>query len=732
MRFFRRLLSALVTLSLVFGFLSAAAGVGYIKHISPQLPDHNSLATWKPSEGTTILARDNTVLGVHATERREFVPLAQIPTVVQNAFLAAEDGKYWRHSGIDFLAIARAAISNFRSSDRPEGGSTITQQVIKNVLLSSERTIDRKLKEAILAFRANRDVGKEKILEIYLNEIYFGSGAYGISVAAKTYFGKEINQLTLSEAALLAGLPKAPSAANPFTNPLRAAERRNYVLNRMETEGFITAADHSAALQTRLPSKSDATAGSLSKPDPAMWYPQETVRRHLLETLGADKLYGAGGNVRTTFDPNLQRVVHAELRKALVEQDRKSGWRGSLGSVRISSLDWNSDALQPPAGSEDWVIGVIASVGREISLMTNDGSISVPSSGFSWATGKKKLSSILSVGDVVLIGDLGNGPELVQIPEVQGAVVIMDPRNGEVLAMDGGFSHELSEFNRATQAKRQTGSVFKPIVYLAAMEKGYNAMSPILDSPIAIDQGPGLSDWRPESGNDGGLGLITLRQALEKSRNMSTVRLLYDIGMPAVIDLSHRIGLNIPDDAGYTTALGTAEATPLEMAKAYSAFANGGRRVDPIFVSSDTPIELPQIVDPLAAAKLTSILEGVPSHGTAARSFSKFGRPVAAKTGTTNDARDTWLAAYGPEFVAIGWIGRDDRKPLSKGSSGSGSVAFMVRNILEKADGILKFAGFSIPANASTVTVDRRTGMPDNNGDVIEIVSEEDGYDVHQ
>lgn len=728
MRFFRKLFATFFVFSFLTILLAAAGGIGYVKHITPKLPDHLALKGWKPSEGTTILGRDGSVLGVHAAERREFVPLSDIPVQVQNAFLAAEDGKYWSHSGIDILAIARAAMANFQSNDRPEGGSTITQQVIKNVLLNSERTLDRKFKEAILAVRADRDLGKEKILEIYLNEIYFGAGAYGVAVASMTYFDKTLDQLTLPEAALLAGLPKAPSAANPFINPQRAAERRNYVLTRMEVEGFISADDRIAASNSALPQKGVSEHRS-TQADPAMWYPQETVRRSLLETIGSDRLYKNGGTVTTTIDPTLQKIVHLELRRGLVDQDRKTGWRGPISKVDPSTVDWTSPALQAPAGSEDWQVAIITNVTKSLVLQSQTGPIELPRSHVEWAVGKRKLSAVFSVGDVVLVGDVGRGSELVQVPDIQGAVVIMDPRKGSVLAMDGGFSHETSEFNRATQAKRQTGSVFKPIVYLAAIEEGYDAMSPILDSPIAIDQGAGLADWRPESGNDGGLGLITLRLALEKSRNMSTVRLLYDLGMPTVIDLIRRLGLNISDDAGYTMALGTSEATPLEMAQVYSSFANGGYRVTPTFLSGQMSDPISS-VDPIATAKLTSILEGVVTHGTARRAFAGFKKPVAAKTGTTNDARDIWLAAYGPEFVVVGWMGRDDHKPLAKGSSGSGSVATMVRNILEKADGNLIFADFSIPANAQTLRVDRATGMPDNNGNVLEILTEEVGHDI--
>lgn len=704
-------------------FISAATAIAYVKEVAATLPDHMVLADWRPARGTAILARDGTLLGEHASERREFVPLASIPRIVVDAFVAAEDGSYWEHKGVDPSAVARAALSNLASAPgtRPEGGSTITQQVVKNVILSPERTFDRKVREALLAMRADRDVGKGRILEIYLNEIYFGAGAYGVGAAAKTYFGKDLGEIGLAEAALLAGLPKAPSAANPFTNPVRARERRAYVLGRMADEGYVSREEAVAAAEEPLPS---GAAKAASSADPASWYAQEAVRRILVREVGAERVNRHGADVVTTIHPDVQKAAHAALRTGLVAEDRRSGWRGPLARGVALPPDWSSPALAAPDGAEDWRVAVVAEAGRDARLLTPDGEATLSGHSLAWATRRQRADAILAPGDAVLVGDLGRGLELVQVPEVQGALVALDPQTGGVLALSGGFSHETSEFDRATQARRQTGSAFKPFVYLAALEMGYDAMSPVLDAPIAIDQGPGLGDWRPSGGSGGGLGLITIRRSLEMSRNMSTVRLLHDVGIEKVADTAARAGLSLPRNAPYSMALGALEATPLEIAAAYAALANGGRRVAPAFFlgEEDDALAREPDLDPVAVAQLASILEGVPAAGTARRAFEGFGHRIAAKTGTTNEARDAWLAAYAPGLVAVGWVGRDDHRPLAKGAGGGATAAPMVRDFLDRVAHVVDFGEFTLPAGAAAVLADRESGIPDEDGDVVEIV----------
>lgn len=720
----RTLVAGTTVTAAALAFLIAGVSVSYVKQVSQTLPDHMTLAEWKPAEGTVILTRDGGVMGTHAAENRQFTPLQEIPKLVVDAFIAAEDGKYWDHSGIDPTAIVRAALSNLKAGTgtRPEGGSTITQQVVKNVILTSERTLDRKLREALIALRADRDIGKYRILEIYLNEIYFGSGAYGVAAAAETYFGKKLDELNVAEAALLAGLPKAPSAANPFVNPVKAAGRREYVLNRMLKEGFISQDDLYHAVNVPLPTRHE---GKHEEAGHAFWYPQEAVRRILLSKLGADGLYRGGREIGTTIDRSLQLVVHEELRKGLVSEDRKSGWRGPIARGVPVDADFSASVLSPPPGAEDWLVGLVVEAGRDARVRTRTGEIILQGRDLGWATSKKRADAVLAAGDVVLVADLGNGHELVQVPEVQGAVVVLDPRTGGILALDGGFSGQISEFNRATQAKRQTGSAFKPFVYLAAMELGYDAMSPLLDAPIAIEQGPGKGDWRPESAS-AGQGLITLRRSLEQSRNMSTVRLLYDIGMESVSSIAGKLGFPIPEGASFSMALGATEATPLELATAYAALANGGRPISPtFFLAEETDIaQVEPQIDPIAVAQLSSVLEGVVTSGTARRAFEGFAGRLAAKTGTTNDARDAWLAAYGPDFVAVAWIGRDDHKPLPKGAGGGSTAAPIIRSILDRAGRSISFGEFMLPFGATTILADRDSGLPSEGGNVVEIVRE--------
>lgn len=716
----RTMASGLCTAAALSAFLGAAVSVSYVKQVSATLPDLAPLASWTPQEGTAVTGSDGSSIGGFASQRTEFTALRDIPATVVQAFLAAEDAKYWTHRGIDPAAIARAALANVSSAGgRPEGGSTITQQVIKNVMLTPERTFSRKLREALLAVRADRVIGKDRMLEIYLNEIYLGAGAYGVAAAAKTYFGKPLGELDLAEAALLAGLPKAPSAANPFVSPARARSRRDYVLGRMLDEGYVGEAQYRAAVQSSVP----VQPAVRQEDNPAFAYPREAIRRLLLVRMGHDGLYGKGAPVRSTIDGALQEVVHRELRRGLVAADRKSGWHGTLARGVPMPLDWSSPALAPPPGAEGWEVGVVADAGRDARVLTRGGEVTVTGKSLEWASSGGKAGQVLRPGDAILI----DGSEAVQVPEVQGAVVLLDPRDGAILAMDGGFSFETSEFDRASQARRQTGSAFKPFVYLAALEMGYNGASPVLDAPIALDQGAGQGEWRPEEGS-AGLGLITLRKSLEQSRNMSTVRLLYEIGIGPVAAAAKAAGFPFPDDPGYATALGTAEATPLELAQSYAFLANGGHAVRPtLFADEARDVRgAPPSYDPVAIAQLTSILEGVPVAGTASRAFKGFGRRIAAKTGTTNESKDAWLAAYAPNLVAVAWVGRDGGGPLPKGATGGNMAAPIVRGVLDGVGDMVDVGDFSLPEGAATLRVDRETGMPDESGDVTEIVRKGD------
>jgi penicillin-binding protein 1A len=725
MNFARTFLAGTAILTLLVGFAAVGTGIAYVRKIEPTLPDIQSVIDWRPKEGTTILAVDGTVLGVHASEFRKYVPYGEIPPLVVNAFVAAEDGQFWSHKGVNPVAMARALLTNLKGG-RVLGASTISQQVVKNILLTPERTIDRKIKEALLAIKVDKVIGKQKIVEIYLNESYLGEGAYGVAAAAKTYFGKDVSELTVSEAAVLAALPQAPSVVNPVKNMTRTLERRNYVLGRMLAEGYIDNETYGKAVaETVVVTRGWKEAAR--ETEYAFRSPEEAVRRALVSSLGSERVYKDGGTVRTTVDPDLQRISHRELRIGLVHEDRRSGWQGPLASGVGFPVNWDDEALAPPPGAEDWKVGVVAEAGRDAIVETRDGQVTVTAATLSW-TSRKKASSLLKRGDAVLIGDLGNGPEIVSIPRVQGAVVVLDPASGAIRALDGGFSAEESEFNRATQAKRQTGSVFKSFVYLSALEMGFDAMSPILDRPIAIEQGPGLADWRPTS-HDAGLGLISLRRSLELSRNESTVRLVYDLGLDQVAETARRAGIRLPEKLTYSMALGTAETTPLNVAEAYATLANGGHHIQPTFVPAEGPVSLegrPPEFDPIAVAQLSSILEGVTYAGTARNAFDGFDKPISAKTGTTDQSKDAWFASYGPRFVLVVWVGRDDSKPLAKGAAGGVTAGRIARGILDHGSSDFQFDPFELPDGTDTVVADRATGLPDEKGDVVEIVRTEE------
>jgi penicillin-binding protein 1A len=717
----RTLLAGISILFVAACILVAATVMSYLQELSPTLPDLSEISSWRPSEGTKIVAADGSLLGVHSRQQRQFAAIDGIPKIVVDAFVAAEDRNYWRHSGIDPTALVRAALGNLRrhAGERPEGGSTITQQVVKNLVVGSERTMSRKVREAILAMRADRHVGKKRMLEIYLNEIYLGSGAYGVAAAAKVYFGKSLDELVPAEAAVLAGLPKSPGGADPNKNLERATERRNYVLGRMRADNVIPEEVYRTAVSTQLrvvPIERETSNIAF-----ANWYADEEIRRRLLVTQGSERFYGKGGVVESTIRPEMQALAHSSLRKGLVREDRRDGWKGPLARGVKFPINWNDDRLSAPKGAEDWRVGVVSEVGAGVKLATKAGFLSLPAHAFAW-TGRARGDQLLRQGDVVLVGDLGGGYELQQIPDVQGAVVMLDPKTGDVLSLVGGFSGENSKFNRATQARRQTGSAFKPFVYLSAIELGYDGTSPVLDAPVVIEQGPGQKDWRPQDASGGGLGLITLRKSLELSRNMSTVRLLLDIGIDAARSTASRAGFNLPDKIPFSMALGALEASPLEVASAYATIANAGTRMPYRFLKKEETVASP-VIDPVPASQITSILRGVVSEGTARRAFSGFSRPLAAKTGTTNGARDVWFVAYGPRIVIATWIGRDDFRPLHKGASGGGTAAPIAREILDGI-GDENFDEFPLPAGAEEVTVDGESGQRSEKGRIIEIVKD--------
>ncbi|MBE0704489.1 MAG: penicillin-binding protein 1A, partial [Afipia sp.] len=701
-----------------------------------------------------------------------------IPKRVINSFLAAEDKNFYEHGGIDFTGMARAALlyaQNYGSNRRPQGASTITQQVAKNFLLTNEVSFTRKIKEALLAMRIERTYSKEKILELYLNEIYLGLGAYGIAAASLVYFDKSVNELTIAEAAYLAALPKAPAQLHPVRNHDRAVERRNYVIDRLAENGWIKPAEAAAARKEPLvvTSRSNATHVFAGE------YFAEEVRRDIFERYGEKKLYEGGLSVRATLDPKLQVIARQAMVKGLVNYDESVGWRGPVTKIDISG-DWGIKLAEVKSLSDvsPWrmavvleandqsarigfqpgrVLGGAVSKARDTGLVTMDGvRWAKAASGPTRYKAPTKVTQVLTPGDVVyvdpLLGKDGKVVEgqyrLRQIPEVSGGMIVMDPNTGRVLAMSGGFSFDQSQFNRATQAYRQPGSSFKPIVYSTALDNGYTPSSIVVDAPIEIDQGSG-NVWRPENYSTGKYyGPQTLRFGLEHSVNNMTVRLAQDIGMPIIGEYAKRFGVydELPNYLSY--ALGAGETTVMRMVTAYSMIANGGKRVKATLIDRiqdrfghtiykhdqrecrgcDAPEgwhnqpeptlidRREQVLDPMTAYQITSMMEGVVQRGTATV-VREVGKPIAGKTGTTNEEKDAWFVGFSPNIVVGLYIGYDKPKPLGRGGTGGHLAAPIAKDFLKVALADKPAVPFRVPAGIKLVRVDLKSGMRAGPGD---------------
>jgi penicillin-binding protein 1A len=763
-------------------FLTATAIAGfYVWTASRDLPDYERLARYEPPVMTRIHAADGTLMAEYARERRIFVPINVIPKVVIQAFLAAEDKRFYEHGGLDFKGIARALIKNIqRRGKRAEGASTITQQVAKNLLLSSERTFDRKLKEAILAIRMERTFKKEQILELYLNEIYLGMNSYGVAAAALNYFNKELANLTLEEAAYLAALPKGPTNYHPFRKKAEATERRNWVLDQMAENGFITVEQARAAKAKPLTVNIRPFGTQIYAAD----YFAEEVRRKLIEMYGEDGLYGSsertgtgkevngGLSVRTTLDPKLQKIGRRVLIDGLVAFDReKGGWRGPFNQKHIDiSGNWGVplSEIEIPTDLAPWRLAVVLKVERSKAVVglrprrAPDGSLAtdreereIAFDEVKWAkvNGKapKAVTDVLNPGDVIWVApknpDQPDGVwSLMQIPEVGGGLIALDPHTGKVYAVVGGFSFSQSQFDRALQARRQPGSSYKPFVYAAALDNGYKSTSIVLDAPIEIDQGPGKEIWTPKN-YDGmsSLGPSTLRVGIEKSRNQMTVRLAQDMGMPLIVEYSKRFGVYDDLLPVLAMSLGAGETTLAKLAAGYASFVNGGKQVKYTLIdriqdrwgktiwrydgqracpdcnakkwegqSEPTlpPDDRKQIIDPHTAYQITSMMEGVVLRGTAQvvkRILPNV--PVAGKTGTTNDEKDAWFVGFTPDLVVGVFLGYDTPRPMGKGMTGGHVAAPIFANFLKAALADKPAVPFRPPPNIKLVRVSLRTGL---------------------
>ncbi|MEZ2130340.1 MULTISPECIES: penicillin-binding protein 1A [unclassified Sinorhizobium] len=751
-------------------FLIVAVGVAvYISGVSRDLPDYAVLNSYAPPVATRVHAGNGALMAEYARERRLFLPIQAIPDRVKAAFLSAEDKNFYNHPGVDLGGLARAIIvnvQNFGSGRRPVGASTITQQVAKNFLLTSDQTIDRKIKEAILSFRIEQAYSKDKILELYLNEIFFGLNSYGIAGASLTYFNKSVTELTIAEAAYLASLPKGPANYHPFRHPDAALERRNWVIDRMVENGYVSQSDGAEAKKQPLGVTARNTGPSLFASD----YFAEAVRRQLIEQYGEKTLYEGGLSVRTSLDPQLQLYARKALQDGLVTYDERRGFRGPVKQIDIST-DWGPALADVPplADVPEWQLAVVLAVaddsvdiglrpvkdaGGKVAAERNRGVIRADDMKWAYrsAAGDRKTArspgGVLSPGDVVYVEKLGDGNSyrLRQPPKVQGGMVVMDPKTGRVLAMVGGFSYAQSEFNRATQAMRQPGSSFKPFVYAAAMDNGYTPASVIMDAPIEIVSGGQV--WRPENyGGEVG-GPSTLRFGIENSRNLMTVRLANDLGMNIVAEYAERFGIYDHMLPVLAMSLGSGETTVLRMVSAYSVIANGGKQIKPTLIdriqdrygrtilrhddrvcencnagdwqNQEEPNVVDnreQVLDPMTAYQITSMMQGVITRGTAAGKIKLDDRDVAGKTGTTNDEKDAWFIGFTPDIVAGVYMGYDTPTPLGRGGTGGALSAPIFNEFMQEAIKTIPPSKFVIPQGMNLMPINRKTGMAAAEGD---------------
>ncbi|MEM7302196.1 MAG: penicillin-binding protein 1A [Pseudomonadota bacterium] len=760
-------------------FLLIAGGVTwYVSGLTKDLPDYEVLSRYEPPVTTRIHAASGDLMREYAHEKRLYLPIQAMPDLLKQAFLSAEDKNFYQHEGIAWASLAKAAFDYGKgklegSGVRARGASTITQQVAKNFLLTRDRNVDRKIKEAILSMRIERAYDKDKILELYLNEIFLGLGSYGVAGASLAYFNKSVNELTLPEVAYLAALPKGPNNYHPFRRTSEALERRNWVIDRMVANGYVSNEEADKAKQLDLQVNPRPTGSYLF----ASEYFAEEVRREIIDRYGQKALYEGGLSIRTTLDPRMQGLARKALMNGLQAYDRKRGFHGPVTNL-IEDPDWASDWGKSLAKVErlsdipEWRLAVVLGTGEDgarigIRPKRNvDGSTSSDrtTAAIAWDDMKwagrlnfkdeqprnvKTATEVFNLGDVVYVSEKtdeeGNkvegSYELRQIPKVGGAIVAMDPHTGRVLAMMGGFSFAQSQFNRATQAKRQPGSSFKPFVYAAALDNGYTPSSVVLDAPIRINQGRTLGFWEPKNYGGKYAGPSTLRLGIERSRNLMTVRLANDLGMPLVAEYAKRFGIYDKMLPVLSMSLGSGETTVLRMVSAYSVLANGGKAIKPSLIdriqdrygktifrheqrvceacNADTWLgqdepELidsrEQVLDPMTAYQITSMMEGVVQRGTAVV-VSKLGKPIAGKTGTTNDEKDAWFIGYSPDLVVGVYVGFDNPKPMGRGSTGGGLAAPIFTEFMSKALEANQIIDFRVPQGVKLYPINRKTGL---------------------
>lgn len=736
-----RVVKGSLVISLILMLMGAAAIVGVYFYLSERLPKITSLADYHPSIITTVYSDDNRKIAEFYKERRIVVPLSKIPVQLRQAFIAAEDARFYKHQGIDFFSILRAFIKNIEAGAIVQGGSTITQQVTKSFLLTPERSYERKIKEAILAYRIDKAFTKEEILYLYLNQIYLGHGAYGVEAAAENYFGKSVNELNLAECAILAGLPQAPSRYSPFQYPERAKQRQIYVLNRMLAEGFINNTEVTEAIDLKMDIKPRRN-----------WYIEqvpvytEHIRRYVEKKYGEDALYTQGLKIYAAVNIEMQKAARQQIEKGLRELDRRQGYRGPEDRLAPEQIERYSDTLQAslketPLIEGATTKGVVIDINDKTGAATvriGDARGMIAIEDMRWARQPdpnlvtyqariKRVSQVLKTGDVILVravkkqdsGDLWE-LSLDQVPEAQSALLCIEAETGLVKVMVGGRDFLESQFNRAIQSRRQPGSAFKPIIYAAALDKGFTAATEIIDSPIVFQDEVNDFTWKPKNYGQKFYGPTLLREALTKSRNVVTIKILQEIGIDYCIDYARKLGIRSEMARDLSIALGSSGVSLLELVNAYAVFANQGYLVEPAFITKiedrygnvleEMNPSRERVIDKNTAYIMTSLLESVVKSGTGKR-VSVLNRPVAGKTGTTNDLQDAWFVGFTPRFISGVWVGYDNGQTLGKGETGSRTASpiwlgFMSEILKDKPVRV-----FQVPEGVVFAKIDADTGL---------------------
>ncbi len=728
----------LIIVFTLFSFLSFIAIFSVLWTYSNKLPDYKFLKNFKPPVSSKVYSGKGVLISDFSTEKRIFVPFNAIPKKIIYSFLSSEDKNFFKHPGVDAKGVLRAIknnIFNIIKSNRLEGASTITQQVAKNFLLSNEVSLDRKIKEAILAFRIERALTKERILELYLNQIYLGEGSYGIASASLRYFDKPIGELNYSEAALLAALPKAPSKYNPYKNKELATYRRNLVIKNLYDNNYISKKKYDELINSEINLKKRKR---IFIEDTR--YFVEDIRKKVIQDFGYDKIHKQGFNIKSPINLELQNLASESLRKGLLEYDKRKGWRGPLDNRKNEDWSKNLDKFNLEK-TIDWDIAIVKRIDKfETVIQTSNKENGVISyEDINWT--RKNFDQIFKTNDLIYVKKISDGIfSLRQLPNVNGGIVVMDPYSGRVLAMAGGFSFKKSEFNRVSQAKRQPGSAFKPFIYALALENNYTPSSLILDAPIVLDQGEDLKMWKPENYGKKFYGLSTLRNGVEKSRNLMTVRISQDLGIDKIINFSKKLNIYDNPEELLSVSLGSAETTLLNITSAYCSFVNGGKLVTPIiidriqdsegktifnnekrycencdqisFEGNNIPViksNFKQIFSPQTAYQMTSILEGVIQRGTGKR-LRDLNLQIAGKTGTTNNNTDTWFIGFTSNLVVGVFVGYDAPKKLGKYETGSKTALPIFKDFIKKAVNNYEARPFKISKGIKMMVIDAETG----------------------